>query len=211
MSSRTGAPYRRRRRGPVVAVVAVLAVFAAGTWVVILTGAAGPGGPQACPTSTVGSPGESLQPDALDGVDPAPPADVLARAFNAGGQRGQANLVAAQLDDLGFGSAGAPDNDPFYPDGDMDCLGQMRFGPAGEASASTLALVLPCVELVRDGRTDATVDIAVGTGFNDINPPRPVRDVLEALGAPSPADEGESDTPVAVDPAALAAAREIDC
>lgn len=211
MTARTGAPFRRRRRGPVVTVVAVLAVLAAVTWVVVLTGAGGPGGPQACPASTVGSPGEVLEPDALDGVDPAPPADVLPRAFNAGGQRGQANLVAAQLDDLGFGSAGPPENDPFYPDGDMDCVGQMRFGPAGEPAASTLALVLPCIELVRDGRADPTVDIAVGTGFNDINPPRPVRDVLEALGAPSPADDGESDAPAAVDPAALAEAREIDC
>lgn len=203
-----GTPYRRRRRTPIVAVVSVLAVVAVVTWSVVLSGAAGPTGPQSCPApSAGGSPGPVLETGALDGVAPAPPAQVPVRVLNAGGQRGQANLVAAQLGDLGFGAAGPPGNDPFHPDGDMDCVGQMRFGPAGEGAASTLALVLPCVELIRDGRTDPSVDVSVGTGFGDVNPPRPVRDVLEDLGAPSPAGDGTDDTPVPPDPAVLAEAR----
>ncbi|GAA3236532.1 envelope integrity protein Cei [Pseudonocardia petroleophila] len=205
----TAVPYRRRRRTPIVAVVAVLAVIAAVTWTVVLVGASGPSGPQSCPTPAAGTaPGATLESGALDAVVPAPPAAIPVRVFNAGGQRGQANLVAAQLDDLGFGSAGPPDNDPFFPDGDMECVGQVRFGPAGESAASTLSLVLPCAELVRDERADDTVDVAVGTGFGDVNPPRPVRDVLETLGAPSPADDGEAGAPAAVDPAALTEARD---
>lgn len=205
----TAVPYRRRRRTPIVAVVSVLAVVAAVTWTVVLVGASGPGGPQSCPTPAAGTaPGVTLEPDALDGVAPAPPAAVPVRVLNAGGQRGQANLVAAQLGDLGFGSAGAPDNDPFYPDGDMECVGQIRFGAAGEAAASTLTLVLPCTELVRDERADAGVDVSVGTGFGDVDPPRPVRDVLETLGAPSPADDGETGAPAPPDPAVLAQARD---
>ncbi len=43
---------------------------------------------------------------------PAP--TVGLRVFNAGGQRGQANLVAAQLGDLGFTVAGTG-NDPLFP------------------------------------------------------------------------------------------------
>ena len=70
--------------------------------------------------------------------------------------------------------AAPPDNDPFYPDSDMECVGQLRFGASGEGAARTLTLVLPCTELVRDDRTDDTVDIAVGTGFRDVNPPRAV-------------------------------------
>lgn len=202
-------PQRRRRRTPIVAVVSVLAVVAIITWTVVLVGASGPSGPQSCPTPAAGAaPGATLESGALDAVVPAPPAAIPVRVFNAGGQRGQANLVAAQLGDLGFGTAGAPGNDPFFPDGDMECVGQVRFGPAGEAAASTLSLVLPCAELVRDERTDEIVDVAVGTGFGDVNPPRPVRDVLETLGAPSPADDGEAGAPAAVDPAVLAEARE---
>ena len=91
--------------------------------------------------------------------------------------------MAAQLGDLGFAEAAPPDNDPLYPDGDMECVGQLRFGPAGQGAASTLALVMPCAELVRDDRPDDTVDVAVGTGFSDVNPPRAVRDALDQLAA----------------------------
>jgi hypothetical protein len=205
----TSVPYRRRRRTPIVAVVSVLAVVAVVTWTVVLFGSSGPSGPQSCPTPAGGTaPGLSLESSALDAVPPAPPASIPVRVLNAGGQRGQANLVAAQLGDLGFGTAGPPDNDPFFPDGDMECAGQVRFGPAGESAASTLSLVLPCAELVRDERADATVDVSVGTGFSDVNPPRPVRDVLETLGAPSPAGDGESDPPAPPDPEVLAEARD---
>ena len=52
----------------------------------------------------------------------------------------------------------------------MVCIGQLRFGPAGQGAASTVALVVPCTELVRDERGDDTVDVAVGTAFRDVNP-----------------------------------------
>ena len=205
-------PYRRRRRGPVTVVVAVLAVAALVTWTVVLVGAGGPGGRPACASpATGGVAGTALDDDALDAVAPAPPGDILTNVLNAGGQRGQANLVAAQLDDLGFAEGATPGNDPSYPEGDMDCVGQLRFGPAGEAAASTLSLVMPCSQLVRDDRPGADVDVSIGSGFIDINPSRPVRDVLEALGAPSPADDGESGEVGVVDPEALELARDTSC
>ena len=64
----------------------------------------------------------------------------------------------------------------------MECVGQLRFGATGEGAARTLSLVLPCTELVRDDRTDDVVDIAVGTGFRDVNPPRAVRNALDQIG-----------------------------
>lgn len=208
----TPPPVRRRRRGPIIAVVTVLAVLAVATWTTVLLNSVGPDGPQSCPVPAAGpAPGEALGSEALDAVAPAPPAQVAVRVLNAGGQRGQANLVAAQLGDLGFGTAAPPTNDPFYPDGDMECVGQLRFGPAGETAAATVALALPCVELVRDARPDATVDVSVGTGFGDVSPTRPARDVLETLGAPSPADDGEADAPAPVDPALLTEARDANC
>ncbi len=208
-------PYQRRRRGPVLALVTVLAAAALVTWTAVLVNASGPDRGRTCPSPAAGaSPGQSLPAGALNGVAPIPPASVKVRVLNAGGQRGQANLVAAQFGDLGFAEAAPPDNDPFFPNGDMECSGQVRFGPAGEAGASTVALVLPCAELVRDTRTDDTVDISVGTAFGDLNPVRAARDALDQLSSPA---GGSGDAaaapgpPPAVDPGVLADARARTC
>ncbi len=48
--------------------------------------------------------------------------------------------------------------------------GQIRYGPAGASAARTLSLVVPCAELVDDGRQGATVDLALGSDFRDITP-----------------------------------------
>ena len=218
-------PYQRRRRGPIIVLVAVVAVAAIVTWTtVFLTSTAG-SGPAACPSPKDGTTiGDVLPSSALDATQPVPAPAVAIRVFNAGGQRGQGLLVAAQLKEWGFGEAAAPQNDPRYPDGDMDCVGQLRFGPAGEAAASTLTLVLPCVELVRDARTDPTVDVSVGTAFGDLNPRRFASGlaVLEQLADPAqggtgttnadPDAQGEqAPAPVAADPALLQKARAAHC
>lgn len=192
-------PYQRRRRGPVIVVVGFLAVAAIATWVTVLSTAADRFGNASCPPPVAGpAPGTTVDRDAFYAATPAPLAAVRVHVFNAGGQRGQANLVAAELGDLGFTEAAPPDNDTFYPDGDMDCAGQLRYGPAGESAANTLALVLPCVELIRDERADDVVDVSVGTAFGDINPPRPVRDALDQLGE----TQGGSDGTGNADPSA---------
>lgn len=211
----TDRPYERRRRGPVIALVAVLATIAVITWTSVLVNAAGPSRGRECPPPASGSvPGQALAPDTLDATTPLPASAVKIRVLNAGGQRGQANLVAAQLGDLGFGEAAAPTNDPYYPDGDMDCTGQIRFGPAGESGASTVALVLPCAQLIRDDRTDDAIDVAVGTEFGDVKPGTAVRDALDQLAGESSGSGGSTDTTNApaqahsVDPEVLAQARE---
>jgi LytR cell envelope-related transcriptional attenuator len=216
-------PYQRRRRGPVLVVMAVLAVATAVTWttVLITTGAAA--GVTACPVPTAGPPpGQVLPPSALAGVPPVPPSAVKVRVLNAGGQRGQANLVAAQLGDFGFAQAAPPTNDKLFPDGDMACTGQIRFGQAGQGAASTVSLVVPCAELVRDGRPDDTVDVAVGTTFGNVNPSRAVRDALDQLGVSGSGSTGSGNadpaagntpppaTPI-VDSATLASARAATC
>jgi hypothetical protein len=216
-------PYQRRRRGPIIAVVTVLALLAAATWVVVLSTASTGSGSAACPAPADGKPiGEVLAATALDKTAPVPPSTVGVRVLNAGGQRGQANLVAAQLKEYGFAQAAPPSDDPRYPGADMACVGQVRFGAAGEAAAGTVALVLPCVELVRDGRADPSVDISVGTAFGDLNPPRAALDVLEQLAQnPGQSNDGSAnadpaapDQPApapAVDQAELQKARDATC
>lgn len=215
-------PYRRRRRTPWVVVVALLATAAVVTWAVVLVGSGGPSAATACPPPTTGAlPGTIVAPATLDGATPVPPSSVRVRVFNAGGQRGQANLVAAQLADLGFAEATPPENDPLHPNGDMECVGQIRFGAAGEGAARTLTLVLPCTELVRDDRADDVVDVSVGTGFRDVNPPRAVRKALDQIGNgggtdgsvnADPADPAASQSPApGVDPTVLETARDAAC
>jgi hypothetical protein len=213
-TARRGRPYQRRRRAPVIALVAVLAAAALVTWTAVLVNASGPARGRTCPAPATGQlPGRALPADALNGVAPIPAGSVRVRVLNAGGQRGQANLVAAQLGDLGFAEAAPPENDPLFPDGDMECSGQVRFGPAGEGAASTVALVLPCAELVRDdARTDDTVDVSVGTAFGELNPVRAARNALEQLSGPSGDSGGAAGgSPPTVDPTVLAAARSQTC
>jgi LytR cell envelope-related transcriptional attenuator len=205
-----------------VVVVSVLAVAAVATWTTVLVGANSSSAATSCP-APVGAavPGQVVDGSALDAVAPVPPSAARVRVLNAGGQRGQANLVAAQLGDLGFPEAAPPDNDPFYADGDMECVGQLRFGPAGEGAARTLTLVMPCTELVRDDRADDTVDVAVGTGFRDVSPPRAVRNALDQIGTgggtdgsanADPADPAASGSAVpGVDPTVLETARDAAC
>ena len=216
-------PYRRRRRTPWVVVVSLLAVAAVATWTTVLVGATSSSAATSCPVPAGGAvPGEVVDSGALDAVAPVPPSAARVRVLNAGGQRGQANLVAAQLGDFDFAQAAPPTNDPLYPDGDMVCTGQLRFGQAGQGAASTVALLVPCAELVRDGRADDTVDVSVGTAFSDVNPGRAVRDVLDQLAASGSGTTGSGNadpaagnapspaTPV-IDASTLAAAREATC
>jgi LytR cell envelope-related transcriptional attenuator len=215
-------PYERRRQHPILALVSALAVLATLTWAVVLVNATESSGAASCPTPSTGPmPAEVLAANSLDQVTPALIGAVRVRVLNAGGQRGQANLVSAQLSDLGFTEATPPANDPSYPDGDMDCVGQLRFGPAGEAAATTLSLVLPCTELVRDGRGDDIVDVAVGTGFGEVNPTRAVRAALDELAAPTAGSDGSTNAadadpnaapaPPPLDPELRSAARNIAC
>lgn len=201
-------PYQRRRHRPVLALVSVLAAVAALTWTVVLATAGG-STPVSCPVPAGGTEGEVLDVDALDTTPLAPVDTIGVRVLNAGGQRGQANLVAAQLADLGFRTAGPPDNDPLFPDGGMECIGQLRFGQQGQAAAATLALVLPCTEPVRDARADASVDVVVGTEFREVGPPGPVREVLDELANPAAAgtqtDAGADSADPGADPAAAPA------
>lgn len=214
--SSSNRPYERRRHRPLVVLVAALTALIVVTWTVVLATAGG-ATPVSCPTPPTGAaPGEVLDVDALDKIPPAPADTVRVRVLNAGGQRGQANLVAAELGDLGFAEAAPPDNDPLHPDGEMECLGQLRFGPGGEAAAATLALVLPCTEPVRDTRGDAGVDVVVGTEFRDVDPTRGARDVLDELANPD-AGTATADGPAVapapqpVSPDVLAEARGSAC
>ncbi|WP_243653234.1 envelope integrity protein Cei [Pseudonocardia endophytica] len=201
-------PYQRRRTRPIVITSIVLAVLMVVIWVpVIIVSSGGPSDISCSPPSQGPEIGTVVDRSEFQDVTPTAPRDVRFTVLNAGDQRGQANLVSAQLGDLEFSEARPPLNDSRYPQGDLDCVGQLRFGPTGEGAASTLALVLPCVELVRDNRPGANVDVVIGASFTDVSPGRAARDVLDQLSQPA----GANGRPAVADPNLLAQARESGC
>jgi hypothetical protein len=193
--------------------VGALAVVVMVTWSVVLgNSSSGPAG-LSCPAPAATPAGQpelagASSSTALDQVTPAPPGAVRIRVLNGGGQRGQANLVASQLGELGFTEAADPVNDPYYPDGNLTCRGNIRYGRAGASGARTVSLVLPCLALVEDSRPDDSVDVAIGGSFGEVNPSKAARDALDQLGGPS----GQTDTGApSVDGDLLTKARDEPC
>jgi LytR cell envelope-related transcriptional attenuator len=212
-------PYRRRSARPVAVLLGVLTVMVVVTWTTVFGSAREAPSGTVCPSPGAAPAGQpqigAPQPStALDQTAPVAPATVRIRVLNGGGQRGQANLVASQLGDLGFTEAADPGNDPFYPNGNLNCRGNLRYGPNGAAAARTVSLVLPCLALIKDNRSDDTVDVAVGVLFGEINASKAAKEALRQLGSPAgqalPGGAGTAPTP-AVDPELLARARATRC
>lgn len=212
-----GRPFRRRRALPILIVLLVLALLGVFTWVRVFTADEAVTATVECnepptgPTSdgTVPAPlGERVDRSTLLDVEPAALSATKVRVYNANGERGQAATVAADLSEYGF--AAAPDvqvgNDPIYLDQNMQCQGQIRFGPNGAAAASTVWLVAPCAELIQDERPDDTVDLALGTYFTSLQPNPDAESVLQSLAGVAPGT-----TPAPLDITLLEAARSARC
>lgn len=180
-----GRPYKRRRPLPAIILAALCGAATVVVWVQVL-------GTERELTSTVEC---NLPPGGADAlgtefpreemlkITPALLSQAPVRVFNANGESGQATSVAAQLSDIGYASA--PDvqagNDPVYTDQNLQCQGQIRFGPNGRAAASAVWVIAPCAELVEDKREDNTVDLALGTYFRDLDPSVDAENALQAL------------------------------
>jgi hypothetical protein len=201
--------YRRRNMWPATVLVAVLAVASIVTWTIVFTSSTA-GSVTSCNVSPVAGAGSPQPSDALDDQQAAAPGDVRVKVLNGAGQRGQAQLAAAELGELGIAEAAPPDNDPLYPSQDLSCVGQIRYGPSGASAARTLSLVVPCAELVADGRSSSEVDLALGDDFRDISPGQPVSEALRALARQTATDGSGAPAPVP-DEATLTALRTVDC
>jgi hypothetical protein len=180
-------PYGRRRPIPALLILLVLVAASIYVWVGVLRQADNTTAKAACRAGVNAPAGlPTLHPlpyTALNSVVPAPPGDVRVRALNASTQSGLADRVSTELKQLGFVPAGPADNDSRYPNGDMKCFGQIRFGPNGESAARTVSLVMPCAQLVQDNRQDASVDVALGSYFSDLVPTPAAQQVLAQLNA----------------------------
>jgi LytR cell envelope-related transcriptional attenuator len=168
----------------------VLSAAAVLVWTSVLHQTAGGCQNAAAPSAALGS-SQRLPANSLDGVAPAPPQSTRVQVLNANGVRGEATMVDGTLAQLGFAPTTTPANDPQFPDFDLHCYGQIRFGADGQAAARTLSLAVPCAELVRDDRPDATIDLALGTKFLAVSPNSAARRALfdlAGLGHPVTAE-----------------------
>ncbi|HEX8864392.1 MAG TPA: envelope integrity protein Cei [Lentzea sp.] len=229
-------PYKRRRPVPALVLFAVLLVSSVFVWVKVLGGASDvdaaircnapghvagstTGAPDPGATSTAPPPplGTVLEHDALDRTSPVPVGEVNFKVINASTQRNHAKTIATQLTELGLKQAADPGNDPIYPAQDMNCRGQIRFGAPGSSAARTLSLLEPCLELVRDDRQDATVDVALGKKFDEVKPNSDARKILEQLkewAEQQPDQQGgqvAAATPPTLNPDTLSGARDVTC
>ena len=169
-----GRPFQRRNYRPAIIAGVTLFVVTAIIWGIALTRPSGDSHAAACnPPPGRSDPsqptlGEQVSRTNMTDVAPAKLADTKIRVLNASGQGGQAANVAGALHDLGFGQPSAA-NDPVYANTRLDCQGQIRFGKSGQAAAAAVWLVVPCVELYQDQRSDDGVDLVVGTEFSTLS------------------------------------------
>ncbi|WP_027927348.1 envelope integrity protein Cei [Amycolatopsis benzoatilytica] len=219
--SRDLRPYRKHRPLPALIVIGVLALGAVFVWVHAVVGRGDIDEAVRCtpePTAPPGVTYTQVPHNGLDNRAPVPPDKVALKVLNASTTRGQGGIASTALRELGFTAIGDPGNDPAYPKGDARCRGQIRFGDNGAAAARTVSLVVPCAELVRDNRKDASVDLTTGKLFTDIQPRPEAVKVLKQLTAWSQSHQGGGSSeqsagasaPV-VDQTLLASARNVTC
>ena len=183
-----GRPFRRRNYLPGILLFIALAVVTMLVWVMALNqpvdvheaAACNAPPPAADPSAPAQQLGEQLSRSTMTEVTPAKLADTKIRVLNASGQGGQAAEVASELRDLGYAEPAAS-NDTVYANARLECQGQIRFGPSGRAAAAAVWLVAPCTELFQDQRSDATVDLAIGTEFTELTHSDDIDAVLASL------------------------------
>ncbi|MBS4730016.1 envelope integrity protein Cei [Mycobacterium sp. SM1] len=190
-----GRPFRRRNARSALLVLIVLVAVTAVVWAIALTRPGDVREAVACnPPPRSADPaaptlGEQVSRTTMMDVTPAKLAQTKVRVLNASGRGGQAADTADALRELGFAQPTAA-NDPIYANTRLNCQGQIRFGEAGQAAAAAVWLVAPCTELFRDGRTDDSVDLALGTDFTALAHNDDIDTVLASLrpGATEPAE-----------------------
>lgn len=215
--------YRRRRPLPALVILLVLAIVVSVVWRQVLGSHTTVVGAAACPAPLAPSvstgpaasapaaapAGRAVDRAELAAAAPAAPRDTTVRVLNANGQLGQAGLISSELTQPQLGFVRAADNptgnDTVYPDQNMQCVGQIRFGAAGLAQARTVSLAVPCAELVLDARADTVVDLALGTTFGTLAPGAAAQAVLAALNAAPPGK------PATLNQAELSAASNASC
>ena len=219
-----GRPFRRRVPTPAIIAAAILAAFGVLVWSVALTGGETSRVPVNCNQPSAAVADASTAPNAAPApsapkltamnrndmieVAPAALATFGVRVLNASNQRGKAQSVSDELINQGFSPTqdSAVGDDLLYPNRDLNCVGQIRFGQAGKASAAALWLAVPCAQLVLDERAGTDVDLALGEHFTGTEQSPDAQAALESLRSADPRNPKTG-----VDPALIRAVHDSTC
>lgn len=214
---------------PALILVVVLALAAIVVWTVALTGgdkqsvavdcnqptaasasasASTSAAPKPAPAPTTAAKLTAASRDDMLTVTPAALSTFSVRVLNASTTRGAARTVSDDLIAQGFSPTpdSAYGDDPLYPNQDLDCVAQIRFGPAGKSSAAAVWLAIPCAQLVNDGRTGTSVDVALGLQYKTHEQSQDAQAALEALRSADP-----KDPKTGVDPSLVKAVHSAKC
>ncbi len=183
-----GRPFQRRNTRPAIIVATVLTVAAIAAWSFALIGGGDKSVPTDCnlPASTDGQFAPADRAQLLD-VAPAAQSTFRVSVLNSAAARGEARSVSEDLVAQGF-AAGEPayGDDTVYPDRDLHCVAQIRFGQAGQGAAAAVWLALPCAQLINDGRKGSDVDVALGEFYASTKASQDVQAALESLRSVDP-------------------------
>ncbi|GEE02616.1 hypothetical protein nbrc107696_30620 [Gordonia spumicola] len=181
-----GKPFLRRNMTPGIVVLAVLAVAAAGAWAFAFSGR----GDDTVKTDCSMAAGATLtvvDRSEMASVAPAALSTFGVRVLNSAAARGSARSVSDDLTSLGYRAADpAYADDTVYPNRDLNCVAQIRFGSNGQAAAAAVWLVAPCAQLVNDGRAGTDVDLALGEFYTSTMPSQDAQSAIDALRVSSP-------------------------
>ncbi len=181
-----GRPFMRRNLLPGLIVIAVLAVVAVSAWAFAFSGR---GDDTVQTDCTLADRAKLTVVDSSEmrSVAPAALSTFGVRVLNSAAARGSARSVSDDLASLGYrGADPAYADDTVYPDRDLNCVAQIRFGSAGQAAAAAVWLVSPCAQLVNDGRKGTDVDLALGEYYTSTQPTQDAQSAIEALRVASP-------------------------
>jgi hypothetical protein len=157
---------RLRRAVPALVMMLVLAGIAGATWWKVADRRQAAQAADACQSAAL-----------LD------PHTVKVRVYNNGDAQGLARTVAGQLSRRGFVVLSTA-NDPLKDRRPISTAwAEVRYGKAGAGQAKLVAAHVPYAKLVRDGRKDTAVDLALGPKFQRLANTQELAKKMAALKA----------------------------
>ncbi len=116
------------------------------------------------------------------------PQKVKVRVYNSTDRAGLAGTVSKELTKRHF-AIDATGNDPIRDERNVQGVGEIRYGSAGAQQAVLLSFQFPGIALVKDARTDAVVDLAIGPKFSKVATPQQVKQAADVAEANAKAAE----------------------
>lgn len=169
-----------RRAWPAYSVLTVLVVLAVIVWWNVFTGTDNATGTTAA---------IKCRPKVTDELGGLEPSAISVRVYNSTDRTGLAGQSSDELSQRGFDVAETA-NDP--TNREVAGVGEIRFGQKGAQRAVYLSFEMPGAVLVRDTRSDDTVDIVLGPDFQGFADPAQASSAIKEAANGGEVDSDQS-------------------